>query len=63
MSRRLAWITGAGGLIGNYLVQASPQFAPEWRARPLTRHFDLTDFPAVQRAFETDAPALVIQET
>jgi hypothetical protein len=25
---KLAWITGANGLIGNYLVQTAPQFAP-----------------------------------
>jgi hypothetical protein len=23
---KLAWITGAGGLIGNYLVQTAPRF-------------------------------------
>jgi dTDP-4-dehydrorhamnose reductase len=60
MSGRLAWITGAGGLVGNYLVQAAPRFAPGWRVRPLTRPLELTDFPAVQRALETDAPALII---
>ena len=57
---RLAWITGANGLIGNYLVQAAPQFAPRWRVRALTRaDFDLLDFAVVKRAFATDKPQLV----
>jgi hypothetical protein len=30
-NRQLAWITGANGLIGNYLVQTAPRFAPRWR--------------------------------
>ena len=27
---KLAWLTGANGLIGNYLVQIAPRFAPCW---------------------------------
>jgi dTDP-4-dehydrorhamnose reductase len=58
---KLAWITGAGGLIGNYLVQAAPKFAPRWRLRALTRdRLDLLDFAAVRREFEKDKPQLVI---
>jgi len=58
---KLAWITGAGGLIGNYLVQVAPQFAPQWRVRALTRgDFDLLDFATVGREFERDRPQLVI---
>jgi dTDP-4-dehydrorhamnose reductase len=60
MSRRVAWITGAGGLIGNYLVQTAPQFAHNWQIQPLTSKLDLTNFPAVQRAFEADTPSLII---
>lgn len=57
----LAWITGAGGLIGNYLVQTAPQFAPRWRILPLTRQsLDLLDHAAVRAAFERDRPGLVI---
>jgi dTDP-4-dehydrorhamnose reductase len=57
----LAWITGAGGLIGNYLVQAAPKFAPQWRLRALIRdQLDLLDFAAVRREFEKDRPELVI---
>ena len=55
------WITGANGLIGNYLVQTALSFAPRVRVRALTRaDFDLLDFAAVERAFKKDAPQLVI---
>jgi len=58
---KLAWITGAHGLIGNYLVQAAPRFAPRWRLRALTRaDFDLLDSDAVRREFAKDQPQLVI---
>ena len=57
----LAWITGANGLIGNYLVQSASQQAPRWRVRGLTRaDFDLLDFAAVEREFRRDRPQLVI---
>ena len=56
-----AWITGANGLIGNYLVQTAPKFAPHRRVRALTREqFDLLDFAAVRREFQKDQPQLVI---
>jgi dTDP-4-dehydrorhamnose reductase len=56
-----AWITGANGLIGNYLVQTAPRFAPRWRVRALTRsQLDLLDFAAVRREFQKDKPQLVI---
>ena len=55
------WITGANGLIGNYLVQTAPKFAPHWRVRGVTRNqFDLLDFAAVRREFQMDQPQLVI---
>jgi dTDP-4-dehydrorhamnose reductase len=58
---KLGWLTGANGLIGNYLVQAASQFAPRWRVRALTRaDFDLLDFAAVEREFKKDKPQLVI---
>jgi dTDP-4-dehydrorhamnose reductase len=60
-SKPLAWITGANGLIGNYLVQTAPRFAPQWRVRALTRgQLDLLDFAAVRREFQKDKPQLVI---
>jgi len=58
---KTAWITGAGGLVGNYLVQAAPKFAPQWRLRALTRgQLDLLDFAAVRREFQKDRPQLII---
>ncbi len=57
----LAWITGANGLIGNYLVQTAPKYAAHRRVRALTRaDFDLLDFAAVEREFARDRPQLVI---
>jgi len=54
----LAWITGAGGLIGSYLQRTAP--AP-WTTRALTRQdVDLTDQSAVERRFHDERPALVI---
>ena len=51
------WITGANGLIGNYLMQT----APRANVRAVTRaDFDLLDFAAVERAFKKDSPQLVI---
>jgi dTDP-4-dehydrorhamnose reductase len=61
MNRPLVWITGAGGLIGNYLVQTAPKSASEWRVRALARdQLDLLDLAAVRREFEKDRPQLVI---
>jgi dTDP-4-dehydrorhamnose reductase len=58
---KLAWITGAGGLIGNYLVQTASKSAPKRRVRALTRdQLDLLDFTAVRREFQKDRPQLVI---
>ena len=55
------WITGAGGLIGNYLVQLASAFAPAWRAIGLTRaQLDLLDFAAVRRAFHEQKPVAII---
>jgi len=57
----LAWVTGANGLIGNYLVQTAPAHAPRWRARALTRdQLDLLDFDAVRREFQKDKPQAII---
>jgi dTDP-4-dehydrorhamnose reductase len=55
------WITGANGLIGSYLVQTAPRYAPQWTVRALTRdQLDLLDFPAVRQRFQQDRPSLVI---
>jgi dTDP-4-dehydrorhamnose reductase len=58
---KLAWITGANGLIGSYLVKTAPEFGSQWRVRPLTRaQFDLLDFAAAEREFKKDRPELII---
>jgi len=60
-SRPICWITGAGGLIGNYLVQNARGYASDWQVTGLTRGpLDLTDFAAVRRRFQEDKPQLVI---
>jgi dTDP-4-dehydrorhamnose reductase len=57
---KLAWITGANGLIGNYLVQTAAKF-PQWNVRPITRaQFDLLDSKAAEREFKKDRPQLII---
>jgi dTDP-4-dehydrorhamnose reductase len=59
--RERAWITGAGGLIGSYLVRLAGEQAPQFKIIPLTRaDLDLTDFAAVERRFLADRPRLVI---
>jgi len=57
----LAWITGAGGLIGSHLLQTAHTFAPAWTVRGLTRaQINLTDFKAIQRLFAQDKPGLIV---
>jgi dTDP-4-dehydrorhamnose reductase len=58
---RTIWITGAGGLIGNYLVKAAGAQFPGARVVGVTRGMvDLTDATALTRAFQADRPDLVI---
>jgi dTDP-4-dehydrorhamnose reductase len=58
---KLAWITGADGLIGNALRSQAAQYAPEWTVRGVTRRdFDLTDHQAMEHAFLAERPRLVI---
>jgi dTDP-4-dehydrorhamnose reductase len=58
---KAVWITGAGGLIGSYLVRAAPRFAPDVTVVALTRHrLELTDAAAVRAAFRLQNPQLVI---
>jgi dTDP-4-dehydrorhamnose reductase len=57
----IVWITGAGGLIGNYLVQTAAQFAPQFQVVGLTRsQLDLTDYAAVRAEFQRQQPQLFI---
>jgi dTDP-4-dehydrorhamnose reductase len=61
MSLPRAWVTGAGGLLGSYLLKTAPQFAPDWQAIPLRREeLDLTDLTAVQARFRAERPDAVI---
>jgi dTDP-4-dehydrorhamnose reductase len=56
-----AWITGAGGLIGSYLVRLAQKYAPSFQIVPLTRaDLDLTDFATIERKFLAERPTLVI---
>jgi len=60
-TKPLAWITGAGGLIGRHLVQTAGQLAPQWRLRALSRpQFNLLDFAAVEAEFLRDRPQIII---
>jgi dTDP-4-dehydrorhamnose reductase len=55
------WITGAGGLIGSYLVRSAPHFAPDAPVAGLTRaHLDLTDASTVRAEFRRRNPRLII---
>lgn len=59
-ARPLAWVTGAGGLIGSYLVNSCAG-RTDWQVRGLTRQdLDLADTAAMRRLFLSDQPDLVI---
>jgi dTDP-4-dehydrorhamnose reductase len=58
---RRIWITGAGGLIGNYLAQTARDSGPQSAIRGLTRdQLDLLDFKAVRQEFHREPPDCVI---
>lgn len=60
-SNQPIWITGARGLIGNYLLQTAANFAPGQNVIGLTREqVDLMDYPAVRRLFQQQEPKLVV---
>jgi dTDP-4-dehydrorhamnose reductase len=61
MDDKLIWVTGAGGLIGNYLVQTARELLSGVEVIPLTRaKLDLTNHSAVRDAFQKQTPGLVI---
>jgi len=61
MNARPVWVTGAGGLIGNYIVQTAPALARQWQVRPLTRaNLDLEDFAAMRDLFRKEKPSMLI---
>ena len=56
-----AIITGAAGLIGQYLVNTAPRWAPGWDVQGLSRaHLDLTDRVTVERTWQSIKPSAVI---
>src|SRR5688572_19881244 len=60
MTRARVWITGAGGLIGNYLMQTAPGSAA-FDLAPLTRAVvDLTDAAAVQETVARSRPDTIL---
>src|SRR5438445_6830199 len=59
--KELIWVTGAGGLIGNYLVQTAPHLPSNSRVVGLTHaRLELTDCDAVRRNFHEARPRLLI---
>jgi dTDP-4-dehydrorhamnose reductase len=58
---RTIWITGAGGLVGNYLLSTRPAATLAGKVVGLTRAMlDLTDFAAVRAEFRRQQPQLII---
>jgi len=56
-----AIITGAAGLIGQYLVKTAPRWAPDWDVQGLTRaDLGLTDRANVERTWHSIKPSAVI---
>src|SRR5437763_654870 len=57
----LIWVTGAGGLIGSWIMRMAATQAPKSCITALTRQaLDLTDFSAVRERFRQERPALLI---
>lgn len=57
----VAWITGAGGLIGSHLLAQAATAETNWQVAGLTRQrLDLTHHTRVQATFRTQWPALII---
>lgn len=57
----VALITGAAGLIGQYLVKTASRWAPHWDVRGLTRaDLDLTDFEKVEATWRSVKPCAVV---
>jgi dTDP-4-dehydrorhamnose reductase len=57
----LVLVTGAAGLIGHYLLNSAPRWAPQWDVRGLTRQdVDLTDVNAVRGLWRDLHPHVVV---
>lgn len=60
-SVRTVVVTGAGGLIGSYLVGSAFRWVPGWRVVGLTRHeLDLTDRSAVEELWQRLKPEAIV---
>jgi dTDP-4-dehydrorhamnose reductase len=54
-------VTGAAGLIGQYVMKSAVRWGPGWEVHGLTRaHLDLTDQAAVERTWQLIDPHAVI---
>jgi dTDP-4-dehydrorhamnose reductase len=54
-------VTGAAGLIGQYVVKSASRWAPGWEVRGLSRtDLDLTDHEAAEQAWQCLKPGAVI---
>lgn len=61
MDDQPVWVTGAGGLLGRYLLATAAEGAPGLNTLGLTRaQLDLGDFPAVRSEFRRQRPRLII---
>ena len=57
----IAWVTGAAGLIGGYLLKTAGRWAPQWEVRGLIRaDADLTDAAQVHALWQRHRPDLII---
>ncbi|MGV3773931.1 MAG: SDR family oxidoreductase [Verrucomicrobiales bacterium] len=57
----VVWITGAAGLIGNYLIYTASSAPYQVKARGITRSdVDLLDFAAVEKLFRLEHPSAII---
>jgi len=57
----LVLVTCAAGLIGHYLLNTAPRWAPQWDVRGITRQdVDLTDVNAVRRLWHGLHPHVVV---
>jgi dTDP-4-dehydrorhamnose reductase len=60
-SKPVAWITGAGGLIGNELVRSAPSYAPSFTVVGVTKSdCNLLDFSKVDTLLDQHQPKLII---
>ncbi len=57
----IAIVTGAAGLLGSYFIKNASRWAPGWEVRGLSRaELDLTDYDAVDRAWQHLNPSAII---